>query len=353
MAFENIRPFRLDTGGFDNALSGFFDATKQRGIDDGTAQLAQIQQQGGGRNALMSWAQANPQHPSAVQFTNALARDVINPPKADPMADLKRREAEARIKNLEAQAAQRGAGGSRGKVMVVNGRLVRVGDEGAQDITPDSIKPPPADPVKGAPPGYSWVDPNNRVAGVKQLPGFEKPVPGDVAGKVALMNIARQSIAKSRNILERDWGAGDIAKYAAANVPLVGDVGMASGDVGMALRDIRTGVEAALRTMTGAAAPEPEVQRYMQMFSPNPKDTKASAQQKIDNLMSFMEDAEKLVVQGRGVSPSMIPNNKAPQQAQPAPAQQGPAAPKTPQEYQALPPGTPYMAPDGSMRIKP
>ena len=101
MAFENVRPFRLDTGGFDNALSGFFDATRQRGIDDGTAQLAQIQQQGGGRNALMSWAQQNPQHPSAVQFTNALARDVINPPKADPMADLKRREAEARIKNLE------------------------------------------------------------------------------------------------------------------------------------------------------------------------------------------------------------------------------------------------------------
>lgn len=101
MAFENVRPFYLETGGLGNALVDLGGAFRQRGIDDGTAQLAQIQQQGGGRNALMSWAQANPQHPSALQFQNALARDVINPPKADPMADLKRREAEARIKNLE------------------------------------------------------------------------------------------------------------------------------------------------------------------------------------------------------------------------------------------------------------
>jgi hypothetical protein len=113
MAFENVRPFRLDTGGFDNALSGFFDATRQRGIEDGTAQLAQIQQQGGGRNALMQWAQNNPQHPSATQFTNALARDVINPPKADPMADEAKRLRVEELK-LKIENARKGGGAGAG-----------------------------------------------------------------------------------------------------------------------------------------------------------------------------------------------------------------------------------------------
>lgn len=310
MAFENIRPFRLDTGGFDNALSGFFDATKQRGIEDGTAQLAQIQQQGGGRNALMSWAQQNPQHPSAVQFTNALARDVINPPKADPMANLKLRKMEAEVKNLE-------GGGP-----VDEMKRLRMEEMKARIEQMRNPRSTGLDAVKGAPPGYTWVQPGNPEAGVKPLAGFEKPIPGDVAGKVSMMNIARNGIAKSRETLERDWGAGDLAKYAAANVPLVGDVGMASGDVGVALRDIRLGVEAALRTMTGAAAPEAEVDRYFQMFAPNPKDTKESARQKVDNLMRFMEEADKLVTQGRGVNPASIPPIQQ-SQPEPAPVQQG------------------------------
>lgn len=101
MAFENVRPFRLETDGFGNALVDLGGAFRQRGIEDGTAQLAQIQQQGGGRNALMSWAQQNPQHPSAVQFTNALARDVLNPPRVNPNDELNRRYKEAQIRRLE------------------------------------------------------------------------------------------------------------------------------------------------------------------------------------------------------------------------------------------------------------
>jgi hypothetical protein len=73
-----------------------------------------------------------------------------------------------------------------------------------------------------------------------------------------------------------------------------------SGDIGIAQRDVRVGIEAALRTMTGAAAPEQEVVRYMQMYMPTPLDTKESAKQKLDGLMSFMDKAEKIVMQGRG-----------------------------------------------------
>lgn len=104
MAFENVRPFKLDMSGFDNALSGFFGAVKQRGIEDATSELAGLTQQGAGRNALLDWAKRNPAHPSAQQFTNALARNTISPPQADPMAELRRRKMEAEVKRLEGGA---------------------------------------------------------------------------------------------------------------------------------------------------------------------------------------------------------------------------------------------------------
>jgi hypothetical protein len=90
--------------------------------------------------------------------------------------------------------------------------------------------------------------------------------------------------------------------------------------------------------MTGAAAPEQEVKRYMQMFMPSPKDNKASAKQKIDGLMKFMEDAERLVLQGRGVSPSL----SGPPAATAPPASPPVAPQATP------PPQAPAAAPQGS-----
>lgn len=150
------------------------------------------------------------------------------------------------------------------------------------------------------PTGYTWNDPANPDAGVKRLPGFEQTIPGEVAGKVAQMSDAKERIAKTRSVFEKDWSAADAAKWAAGNLPVVGDVAALSGDIGLAQRDVRVGIEAALRTMTGAAAPEQEVQRYMQMYMPTPLDTKESAKQKLDGLISFMDKAEKIVMQGRG-----------------------------------------------------
>ena len=218
-------------------------------------------------------------------------------PRDSRMKDLELQKTQAQINNYNREADQN-------KVVEVNGRLVQVSPSGAKEIysSPNSDSMSRA---KGAPSGYLWKDPNNPSAGVEPVPGFDKPIPGDVAGKVAMMNMARQRIEKTRGVFERNWGVGDAAKYAAANVPLVGDLGFASGDVGVAARDVRTGIEAALRTMTGAAAPEPEVTRYMQMFMPNVKDTKETARQKLDGLVKFMEDAETLVLQGRGSTPNL------------------------------------------------
>lgn len=155
------------------------------------------------------------------------------------------------------------------------------------------------------PVGHTWVDRTNPDAGVKRLPGYEQTIPGEVAGKVAMMADAKERIAKTRNTFERDWSAEDVAKWAAGNVPLIGDISPLSGDIGIAQRDVRTAIEAALRTMTGAAAPEQEVVRYMQMYMPSPKDSKESAKQKLDGLVNFMDKAERIVMQGRGQVPGM------------------------------------------------
>lgn len=357
---------------------------------------------GDGRSAALEWARRNPGHPAA----KAIGQEVLSQ-QLDPMASVKQQQAQANLQNTltEQQRSQVEFFGKRAMAIQQMSPEIRarvwpqVLAELQRAFPNDPIDPEEADPetgpqilaaqagmlldpmageerrlkmeqlraetaktqreaqagpstVKGAPPGYSWIDPNNPEAGVKPLPGFEKPIPGDVAGKVAMMSMARKNIENSRGTFERPWNAGDVAKFGAANVPLVGDIGMLSGDVGMALRDIRVGVEAALRTMTGAAAPEQEVRRYVDMFSPRPTDTSDVVRQKIDGLMQFMADAERLVVQGRGVDPGMIPQQTAPQSpTQAAPTQA--SAPRSKQEYDALPSGTQYTAPDGSVRVKP
>lgn len=264
---------------------------------------------------------------------------------------------ESRMKDLEIQQKQaqinalnRRESGS--KLMEVNGRIVRIPESGpAQEVYAAPSGSDVAAMTKGAPSGYTWNDPQNPRAGVSPIPGVEKPIPGEVAGKVAMMNMARKGIDQTRGAFERDWGAGDVAKYGAANIPLVGDFSPASGDIGIAQRNIRVGIEAALRTMTGAAAPEQEVRRYMAMFAPGANDTKESAKQKLDGLMNFMNQAETLVLQGRGQVelPQLQGGAEQPAQAkQPT----GAVQPKSAAEYQSLPSGTVYVDPEGIQRVK-
>ncbi len=72
MAFENVRPFRLDTSGFDNALSGLFGAVKQRNdqaeFDAGTVGLIDTLMPPN-QNALNAPAMApqQPQQPAILQ----------------------------------------------------------------------------------------------------------------------------------------------------------------------------------------------------------------------------------------------------------------------------------------------
>lgn len=201
------------------------------------------------------------------------------------------------------------------KLMNINGRLV---DEKTGKLVADYsdtnkpiVKPvdselvtPTGELLAGgqqkAPAGFEWNDPADRSKGLRAIPGGPgEHVSAEVAGRLALMKSAAPGVKDARKVYERAWGTGDFLRQGAANIPLVGDLAIASGEIGIAQRNIRTAVEAALRTMTGAAAPEQEVTRYAAMFTPGSKDTVESAKQKLDNLETFMREAEELVTRGR------------------------------------------------------
>jgi hypothetical protein len=155
-----------------------------------------------------------------------------------------------------------------------------------------------------APSGFEWVDPNDRSRGLRAIPGGPATqISAEAGGRLALMRTAREGVRSARQLYERAWGSGDLWRQFWANVPGVGDVGALSGEQGQAQRSVRLAIEGALRAMTGAAAPESETQRYLEMFLPNSRDTTESAKQKLDALETFMQQAEAVATQGRSSSP--------------------------------------------------
>jgi hypothetical protein len=150
------------------------------------------------------------------------------------------------------------------------------------------------------PSGFEWVDPNDKSKGLSAIPGGPgEHISSEVSGRLALMKTARDSIKQTRGVYEKAWGYGELSKQIGSQLPYIGDLAHVSGEIGIANRNIKTGVEAALRLMTGAAAPETEVARYAAMFTPGAKDTIESATQKLDALEKFMANAEEMATRGR------------------------------------------------------
>lgn len=356
MAFENVRPFRLDTSGFDNALSGLFGAVKQRGIEDATSELAGLTQQGAGRNALMDWAKRNPAHPSAQQFTNALAKNTISPPQADPMADIKRQQAELGLVKTQAEIDRmKQPQTTAPKYMVVNGRLVRTDDTGVADVTPGT--------VQQAKPSYT---PAETAVDRNYAKSYEEEV---VGGGLA-------DVQKNIGQLEGVYGDLTGGKKNLTG-PVVGRMpDMVNSVINPAAVDARESVEEVvqrnLRIILGAQFTNEEGKRLIARAY-NPALDEQTNAKRVGNLINAMKQAyasKQAAAQYYEQNGTLkgfqgrkdftirdfedaIESNKVQGRLSGGGQTQQPAAPKTPQEYQALPPGTPYMAPDGSMRVKP
>lgn len=144
-----------------------------------------------------------------------------------------------------------------------------------------------------APPGYEW-DPTQANKVLKPIPGGpESKLPGNTGGQIALMDSSMADWPETRKTLLAPWG-------------LSGTVGHVTGsfDVGRAQRNVSVAIEAALRTMSGAAVPPAEVDRYRSLYMPGPLDSKATAEQKLNNLETFMKNAKANALQGRVATPT-------------------------------------------------
>lgn len=151
-----------------------------------------------------------------------------------------------------------------------------------------------------APEGYTWVDPRDPTKGVTAIPGGAAThVPAEIAGRLAMMDVADRDLTRAREVLLRDRtgvGYGVGASGIGSRVQSTFNM----GEIGRAQRTVQVGVEAALRVMTGAAAPPAEVKQYVDLFAPTQNDNAATVRQKLDNLKSFMDNARSNAMQGRG-----------------------------------------------------
>jgi hypothetical protein len=122
-------------------------------------------------------------------------------------------------------------------------------------------------------------------------------LPQNTIGGVAMIDSADKELNKdNRAILTRDWSATEMAQSA-----------IAMGPVGRAQRAVRGKVEAALRLMTGAAAPEQEIVRYTDMYMPGALDSIETKKQKLRLLDEFGVNAKNNALRGHPL-PSAAPD---------------------------------------------
>jgi hypothetical protein len=194
----------------------------------------------------------------------------------------------------------------------------------------------PADPSykrqvtdrQNAPAGYKWKDPSNPEAGLEAIPGGPgEKIPAEVAARLGL---AKSFLGQLPDIRKRVQ-AGELTG------PIDGLLGQFNiGGAGELRRQISSGSESLLRNLTGAGMNIDEAKRYVSRYEPQMNDSVPTVLSKLAQLERELRSVNDVVSKGRGGS-VLEP-------------QRGAAI--TQEQYNALPSGTPYTAPDGSQRIK-
>lgn len=148
---------------------------------------------------------------------------------------------------------------------------------------------------QGKPPsGYRWNEEGNLDA----VPGGPATdMSAEVAGRVSMLEAALPGIDEAYERVKNASGSDFVMAQANA------------GEIGRAQRQVRTAIEAALRAMTGAAAPESEVKRYEDMFMPATTDRDETIDQKRQLLTSFIDNVRQTVYRGRGDPPPVRSSN--------------------------------------------
>lgn len=173
------------------------------------------------------------------------------------------------------------------------------------------------------PAGYSWVDPGDQSKGLQAIEGGPATkLPAETAGRLGLMQAAKPGLEEAKKYFLDESRPGPMVlsgdEKPSAGGALVGMGKMAIGqatssfEIGRQRRNIRIAIEAALRTATGAAAPEEEVRRYTDMYAPSIYDDLKTRKQKIEALERFMSSAESVITRGHTKAPASSDNKADP-----------------------------------------
>lgn len=164
----------------------------------------------------------------------------------------------------------------------IGNRLIRTDVETPIDMTPPGMPMTDEKP----PSGYRYTSDGRSLEAIPGGPATKLPS-GDAA-KLAALQTAETSFDDAKKF------------YQQSDFLDRGNQLLNRGEAGRAERTVRLAVESALRAMTGAAAPDSEVQSYMNLFGPSAWDTPATAKDKLDRLESFLRNVRANIEQGRG-----------------------------------------------------
>lgn len=139
----------------------------------------------------------------------------------------------------------------------------------------------------GKPPsGYRY----NSDGTLTAIPGgpATKIAAGD-AGRLAMLQTAKDGFDKQAELLTKDWGPEETAK-AAAGV----------GDIGRAQRQTSMMIESAVRAASGGTVKDEEIDYYESLFMPKVTDSVETRKDKLTKLRAYAARAEAIATQGRG-----------------------------------------------------
>jgi hypothetical protein len=176
---------------------------------------------------------------------------------------------------------------------------------GIREVRPEALpkfggQQPGAMPAPGAAPGAEPGSLEGRVTSVEK----PKPLPADVAGKLAMAESGMVDLTNAINLYAPVDEATGKRGISEANVlggqRVLGMDGLPLvGQGRQAFQSMTRGIETIIRIASGAAVPETEMQRYIGMFIPSPLDDDATAMAKLTAAERWMSGMRNNLALGR------------------------------------------------------
>jgi hypothetical protein len=123
----------------------------------------------------------------------------------------------------------------------------------------------------------------------------DKPIPAEVSGRLALADSYLKKAPEIAQEIDKGTMTGPVDVT-------MGRIGI--GKQGETLQNMKSGVDALRRMLTGAGMPAAEAAEYVQRYEPTYADTSTSLKKKHERLVEELTGMRDNIMRGRGSSPS-------------------------------------------------